>query len=604
MKKKNQKDSKIALLVRFMPRAWYWFIITIAASTITTLTEVLMPQIVSVTVDSVIGDKAFTISPEIVNFLGGEQAIRALRDNLIIVALAILLSGIVGGIFRYVSRVASTRGSEAYVKNMRNTLFAHIQRLPFSWHSANLTGDIIQRCTSDVDQVRNFVTGQLIMILQIVFRIVIAVVMMFTMNVKMALVAAVFAPIVILYSFIFYTKIRDQFTKADEAEGYLSTIAQENLTGVRVVRAFGRERYERDKFEKQNVYYTGLWVRLGKLLSIFWVMGDWVSGLQILLVVVIGCFQAISGDITAGQFIAFVSYNAMFIHPVRNLGRIVSEMSKAGVSIDRLNYILSSKPEEDKPQTVPGNMTGDIEFSHIKFGYGEQDVLKDVSFTIPAGSTFAILGGIGSGKSTLMHLMNRLYDLGPDGGKITIGGVDIADIPMEELRKNIGMVLQEPFLFSRTIGENIGIAVPDAKLEDIRKASAAACLDESVIEFSRQYDTIVGERGVTLSGGQKQRVAIARMLIQNTPIMVFDDSLSAVDTETDARIRASLKKHMAGATVILISHRITTLMGADQIMVLDDGKIAEIGTHAELMAKNGIYRSVYDLQMAGAQEAK
>ena len=219
MKKKNQKDSKIALLVRFMPRAWYWFIITIAASTITTLTEVLMPQIVSVTVDSIIGDKAFTISPQIVNFLGGEQAIRALRDNLIIVALAILLSGIVGGIFRYVSRVASTRGSEAYVKNMRNTLFAHIQRLPFSWHSANLTGDIIQRCTSDVDQVRNFVTGQLIMILQIVFRIVIAVVMMFTMNVKMALVAAVFAPIVILYSFIFYTKIRDQFTKADEAEG-------------------------------------------------------------------------------------------------------------------------------------------------------------------------------------------------------------------------------------------------------------------------------------------------------------------------------------------------------------------------------------------------
>ena len=604
MKKKNQKDSKIALLVRFMPRAWYWFIITIAASTITTLTEVLMPQIVSVTVDSIIGDKAFTISPQIVNFLGGEQAIRALRDNLIIVALAILLSGIVGGIFRYVSRVASTRGSEAYVKNMRNTLFAHIQRLPFSWHSANLTGDIIQRCTSDVDQVRNFVTGQLIMILQIVFRIVIAVVMMFTMNVKMALVAAVFAPIVILYSFIFYTKIRDQFTKADEAEGYLSTIAQENLTGVRVVRAFGRERYERDKFEKQNVYYTGLWVRLGKLLSIFWVMGDWVSGLQILLVVVIGCFQAISGDITAGQFIAFVSYNAMFIHPVRNLGRIVSEMSKAGVSIDRLNYILSSKPEEDKPQTVPGNMKGDIEFSHIKFGYGEQDVLKDVSFTIPAGSTFAILGGIGSGKSTLMHLMNRLYDLGPDGGKITIGGVDIADIPMEELRKNIGMVLQEPFLFSRTIGENIGIAVPDAKLEDIRKASADACLDESVIEFSKQYDTIVGERGVTLSGGQKQRVAIARMLIQNTPIMVFDDSLSAVDTETDAKIRASLKKHMAGATVILISHRITTLMGADQIMVLDDGKIAEIGTHAELMAKNGIYRSVYDLQMAGAQEAK
>ena len=601
--KERKHSSKTSLIMRFMPHAWVWFVITIVASTITTLSEVLMPQIVSVTVDSIIGDRDFTISEDLVNFLGGREALVALRGNLGVIAIALILAGIVGGIFRYVSRVASTRGSESYVKNMRDTLFSHIQRLPFSWHSANRTGDIIQRCTSDVDQVRNFVAGQLINILQMVFRIVIALVMMYAMNVKMALIASAFAPIVIAYSFIFYKKIGSQFTKADEAEGVLSTIAQENLTGVRVVRAFGRERYEIDKFEKQNQHFTGLWVRLGELLSWFWILGDWASALQILLVMVVGSFEAVAGNISAGQFIAFVSYNAMFAHPVRNLGRIVSEMSKAGVSIDRLNYILSSEPETDKEQTMSAPLDGDIEFKHVRFGYGEQEILKDVSFTIPAGSTFAILGGIGSGKSTLMHLLNRLYELGPDGGTITIGGVDIADMPMAELRSGIGMVLQEPFLFSRTVGENIGIARQDANLGEIREAAASACLDDSIEEFALKYDTIVGERGVTLSGGQKQRVAIARMLIQKTPIMVFDDSLSAVDTETDAKIRAALKKHMAGSTVILISHRVTTLMGADTILVLDEGRVAEMGTHEQLMAKHGIYRNVYDLQMSGAQEA-
>ncbi len=601
--KRNKQNSKFSLIMRFMPHAWNWFVITIIASTITTLSEILMPQIVSVTVDSIIGDQDFTISKTIVNFLGGEEALRALRNNLGVIAMAIILAGVVGGIFRYISRVASTRGSESYVKNMRDTLFSHIQRLPFSWHSANRTGDIIQRCTSDVDQVRNFVAGQLINILQMVFRIVIALGMMYAMNVKMALIASAFAPIVIAYSFIFYKKIGSQFTKADEAEGTLSTIAQENLTGVRVVRAFGRERYEIDKFEKQNQHFTGLWVRLGELLSWFWILGDWASALQILLVMVVGSFEAVAGNITAGQFIAFVSYNAMFAHPVRNLGRIVSEMSKAGVSIDRLSYILSSKPEKDKTKTISAPLNGDIEFKHVRFGYGEQEIVKDISFTIPAGSTFAILGGIGSGKSTLMHLLNRLYELEPGDGTISIGGVNIADMPMAELRSGIGMVLQEPFLFSRTIGENIGIAKPGATLEEIREAATSACLDDSIEEFALKYDTIVGERGVTLSGGQKQRVAIARMLIQKTPIMVFDDSLSAVDTETDAKIRAALKKHMAGSTVILISHRVTTLMGADTILVLDEGKIAEIGTHEELMAKHGIYRNVYDLQMSGAQEA-
>jgi ATP-binding cassette subfamily B protein len=307
---------------------------------------------------------------------------------------------------------------------------------------------------------------------------------------------------------------------------------------------------------------------------------------------------------TAGEFIAFVSYNTMLVWPVRSLGRTISEMSKAGVSVERICYIMNSLPEQDKPDALTPDMRGDIDFDHVSFGYGSEKILSDVSFTVKAGTTFGILGSTGCGKSTLMHLMNRLYDLPEDGGRITIGGVDIRDMKGEWVRQHIGMVLQEPFLFSRTIAENVGIAKDPVTLTEIRQAAAIACVDESITDFTRGYDTLVGERGVTLSGGQKQRIAIARMLMQKTPIMVFDDSLSAVDAKTDAMIRGALKAELADTTVILIAHRVTTLMEADCIMVLDRGKAAEMGTHEELMERKGIYRKIYDIQMALAEEVE
>ena len=283
---------------------------------------------------------------------------------------------------------------------------------------------------------------------------------------------------------------------------------------------------------------------------------------------------------------------------MRQLGRVISEMSKANVSIDRIMYIMNSEEEKDKENAVTPDMLGDIQFSNVSFGYDAKiPVVQDVSFKIPAGTTFGILGGTGSGKSTLMLLLNRLYELDENGGQITIGGVDIKDMKASWIRQNVGMVLQEPFLFSRTIAENIGITKKDMPMEEIRRAAKIACVDEAITEFTNGYDTIVGERGVTLSGGQKQRTAIARMLTQQAPIMVFDDSLSAVDAETDMKIRQALRKNLGGSTVILISHRVTTLMQADCIMVLDKGRIAEIGSHEELMAKNGIYRKIYDMQM-------
>ena len=311
-----------------------------------------------------------------------------------------------------------------------------------------------------------------------------------------------------------------------------------------------------------------------------------------------GVLFTVDGNLTVGEFIAFVSYNSSMAWPVRSLGRIISEMSKAGVSIDRIAYILDEKEEDDRPGVTKPAINKDIVFDKVNFKYEEGvAVLKDVSFTVPAGKTFAILGNTGSGKSTLVHLLNRLYDL-PDGcGKITIGGVDIRDIDRQYLRSQIGMVLQEPFLYSGSIKENVGITKESSAFDDIREACEIACVDSAIDSFTDGYETIVGERGVTLSGGQKQRVAIARMLVEHTPVMIFDDSLSAVDAQTDAMIREALKKRMAGTTVILIAHRITTLMQADCIMVLEDGAVAEMGSHEQLMEHHGIYRRIYDIQM-------
>ena len=317
-----------------------------------------------------------------------------------------------------------------------------------------------------------------------------------------------------------------------------------------------------------------------------------------MVILILGVIEAVNGELSLGGFLAFVSYNSTLAWPVRSLGRVLADMSKAGVSMDRVAYILRAEPEHELPGAEDAPMDGDIVFSHVSFGYEGTEVLRDVSFTVPAGSTFAILGGTGSGKSTLVHLLDRLYDLGEGQGSITIGGRDIRLIRSDHLRRNIGLVLQEPFLFSRTIRENIAAARPGAGEEEIRHAADIACVDDAISEFPDGYGTLVGERGVTLSGGQKQRVAIARMLMCETPIMVFDDSLSAVDSETDAKIRAALRESLAKATVILISHRITTLMQADRILVLENGRVSDIGTHEELISRPGIYREIYDIQMS------
>ncbi|MDR2932438.1 MAG: ABC transporter ATP-binding protein/permease, partial [Oscillospiraceae bacterium] len=309
-----------------------------------------------------------------------------------------------------------------------------------------------------------------------------------------------------------------------------------------------------------------------------------------------GAFQAVQGNITVGGFMVFLIYNSLTIWPVRGLGRILSEASKTKVSIARLQDILHAEPESDAPEALESPLDGDIVFDHVSFSYDNQKVLDNVSFEVKKGTVLGVLGSTGSGKTTIAHLLCRLYDLEEGGGTITVGGVDIEKYKRKWLRQNVGIVLQEPFLYSRSIKENIAALSRTHTMEEVRGAARISCVDDAIEQFAEGYDTIVGERGVTLSGGQKQRVAIARTLIKNPPIMIFDDSLSAVDTQTDARIREALKDRTSGVTTIIIAYRVTSLSQADKIIVLDSGKILEMGTHGELMAKNGVYRRVHDMQ--------
>ena len=577
------KNRKIQLTLRFFKGAKRYFIVAVIASFITTVFNSLTPQIFRFTIDSVLdGDKY-----------------PYLAEHLWVIAGALVGVAMLSGAAMFFSRFFTARAGENFAENMRNALYAHVQRLPSAWHDKNQTGDIIQRCTSDVEVIRNFVVTQLLEVFRTVFLIGVSFAMMWSMNRKLSGIVLLFVPVIVVYSAVFYRLIARRFTDADEAEGELSTVVQENATGVRVVRAFGREQYEMERFRKKNDAFAKLWIRLGTLSGLYWGMGDLITGLQVITVIAAGALEAVNGNISVGEFIAFASYNTALVWPVRGLGRILSDMSKAGVSFVRVDYIIKAEEEAYGRKEEAPLSDFDISFSHVSFAYEEgQKVLSDVSFHIPQGKIFGILGGTGSGKSTVTQLLARFYELKEGEGSISLGGQDIREIPLEILRRNVAMVLQEPFLYSRTIKENIAASNPDATFEEIRNAAKIACVDDAIMSFPDGYDTLVGERGVTLSGGQRQRVAIARMLLQKAPVLIFDDSLSAVDAETDSLIRKALSVHMKGSTVILISHRITTLMAADEIMVLKQGRAEEMGTHSELIAKNGIYRKIYEIQMS------
>lgn len=595
-----RKGGNMKVIRQLLKGSMKYFVLCILAGVLFTVCELVIPQILRVSVDSVIGDSKPDIPAFLLSALDSVGGIAAVRANMWSLALLVLLFGGLSAVFRYAMNMYNAKAGETLVKTGRDLLYGHIQRLPWSWHSENPTGDIIQRCTSDIERIKTFFQEQFVAVFRIVILIVLSLVCMIAMNFKLSLVALIMFPIIILYSWLFHNRIRDRFTDCDENEGVLSTIAQENLTGIRVVRAFGQEDFERRRFDAQNEHYTGLWIKLCRTLGSFWAVGDLTSCLQVMLTVIFGSVLCVKGEMSAGEFISFTVYNSMLINPVRRLGRMISEMSKAGVSVSRIADVLLAPTEKDAENAEAAPMTGDIEFKNVSFAYKDGDeVLKDLSFTVPAGSSFGVLGSTGSGKSSIILLLCRLCD--PDSGSICVGGSDIAQMPAKWVRSNVGVVLQEPFLFSRSIEENIGICGADDA--EVRRAARTACIDSDIESFANGYDTMVGERGVTLSGGQRQRVAIARMLTRKTPIIVFDDSLSAVDTETDERIRTALNADLKGITNIIVSHRITTLLGCDRVLVLENGTASDIGTPQELLQRDGLFRRIYDIQMAIEEES-
>lgn len=581
---------------------WTHFLWALIATIMMVIIGFLTPLLLSEIVDSILGSEPFTMPDFLmnpINALGGRDF---LRQNLWIPALALILMNVVNGVFTFIKGRSSAIASENIARKLRNDLYRHLQHLPFAYHVKAQAGELIQRCTSDVDTIRRFLAVQVMEVVNTVLMVVIAMSILLPRSVPITLYSLILVPPLFCFATWFFKMVHKSFEVADEADGVLNAVLQENLSGVRVVRAFGQQEREVEKFDRVNNDLRKKNLRLNELLAIYWGGGDAISMTQTLLTLVVCIIYACNGWITVGTLIVFTSTLGMLLFPIRQLGRTLSDAGKAMVSMKRVQAILHEEAEPDEPNALKPDLHVDIVFDHVSFAYPDDNVpvLRDVSFTIPAGKTAAVLGGTGSGKSTMMYLLQRLYT--PTSGKITIGGVDIQQIDRKYLRAHVGLILQEPFLYSKSIRENVGITAPEQEAERIEHAADIASASGFIAKADKGWETVVGERGVTLSGGQKQRIAIARTLLKDNNILIFDDSLSAVDTETDAQIRAALRHEQKDVTTLIISHRVTTLSQADLILVLENGQITQQGTHAELCSQPGLYQRINSIQNALEEE--
>jgi len=516
--------------------------------------------------------------------------------------LTVALTAIAGG-FLYIRGRCASLAAEGIIRRLRDRVFDHLEHLPSSFHDKADTGDLVQRCTSDMETIRVFLSGQVIEISRAILMLIVVTPILFSMNVKMAWLSLVIMPFLIVAAVFFFQRVKALFTIVDEAEAELTTVLQENLTGIRVVRAFARQEFEIEKFAEKNAAFRDHNMRLMALLGTYYSFSDLICLGQIGVLLIVGANWVLAGSLSIGTLFAFLTYEGMVIWPIRHMGRVLTDSGKAVVSIGRISEILS-EPKESQNEPNPGKrLNGRIRFNDVFFAYNKTTpVLNGISFDIKPGQTLALLGPPGCGKSTIAQLLLRLYDYQSAGGSIKLDDLELCNLNRKFVRSQISSVLQEPFLYSASIVANLQIGRMDASFEEIKQAAKDACIHESIEGFPRGYDSRVGERGVTLSGGQRQRLALARALLKNPPILILDDALSAVDTDTESQILAALKERPEQQTTIIIAHRLSSVMHADKILMLQQGLVVQEGTHSELSVVEGIYRQLCEIQGAIQQQ--
>lgn len=529
---------------------------------------------------------------------------RSTTVSLPLIAGGFLLLATVEGTFSFLSGRLAAETAEGTTRRLRNYIYDHIQHLTFAYHDQMQTGELIQRSTSDVDAMRRFFADQAIGIGRIIILFIVNFSMLLTINVRLAFISIVVVPIVVLTSIWFFKKVSKAYEAYQEQDAVISTTLQENLSGVRVVKAFARQDYEINKFEKENWDKYERGKKLNLMHALFWPISDIVCGAQMVTGFFLAAIYAINGTISVGSYLAYAGMLVWIIWPLRNLGRLIVQLSTGMVSFGRVIEIIKQirEPLDEGRTDLPAKIEGALKFENVGFKYAEGDcVLEGITFEAKPGEVIALLGSTGSGKTSLVNLLPRFYEY--TSGRILLDGMELKDYPRRYLRSQIGIVEQEPFLFSRSIRENITYGVnKEVDQMDIEGAAKAAAVHDVINGFTENYKTLVGEKGVTLSGGQKQRVAIARTLLKDPRILILDDSTSSVDTETEAEIRSALKRLMQDRTTFIIAHRIQSIVNADQILVMDKGKIVQHGNHKQLMGEKGIYREIYDIQTRIEQE--
>ncbi len=612
------------------------FVGALAFVALAALSSLVDPLILRFTLDSVLAGTTPDLPPALGSALAALGGTSFLARNLWLCALALLAASLLNALFSFLRGSLSAVAAERATKNLRDRLAAHLDALPAAYFGRTAAGDLVQRSTSDMDTVRRFLATQIEEVGRAVALLGFTVLMMAAIDGYMTLVSLPIIPAVFGFSYIFFKKIQKAFTASDEAEAELTQVLEENLHGIRVVRAFAREDFETERFDAKNRRYTDLTRRLITLFGWYWGMSVLLCAAQEAVTLCVGAGRVASGQLSTGTFVAFIAYVGRVLWPVRQLGRTLTEVGKAKVSLGRIASVLA-EPDEyaaDEVIAARGGVAAtaasvaaapavpreaglgaassgrvDIEDLRVEYEAGKS-VLEGVSFSVLPGQTVALLGRTGSGKSTIAAALVRLVE--PSSGSIKIDGTDIRLIDRRRLREMVGLVLQEPYLFSRTMRENVELGSGELEEEELSRAARLSGFDRVASSFEEGWATAVGEEGVTLSGGQRQRLALARVLAKRPRVLVLDDTLSALDVETDARVRRELRAESgaearaAGTapTTIIVAHRITTLMGADKIVVLEKGRVADIGTHAELMSRPGLYRRVWEIQGGRAFEAR